>query len=332
MCSRFSWAGRAFFTAVPLWDWRQQPTATGGFGRRGSGAYLCRRMTPGERGMKLFLNPPEFPGSLSIEENRVAMEGLELPNRLACLEVRGGNRRAAYSVELPGLAAWVSCRPLQASPGGGDVYYMTACSHGVMARVALADVAGHGKAVNTAARRLRDALRQHVDQWDQSTLIRELNDTLLQSTRRSRFATVFVASYYSESGELLFTNAGHLPPLWYRAAAQEWSFLSDSTPSSKEIMDLPLGIISGTSYSQTGVQLEPGDLLVLYTDGVSEAYDESGTQLGLERLLFIARSLPTDSAAAAGQELLAAVARFRGAAQTTDDETVLALQRPFAWK
>src|SRR6266851_4409633 len=196
-----------------------------------------------------------------------------------------------------------------------------------MARVVLADVAGHGEAVDTAAGHLRDALRQHVNQWDQSTLIRQLNVNFLKTAKRSQFATAFLASFYSGSGELLFTNAGHVPPLWYRAGAQAWTFLSESTSLSKEIIDLPLGLIAGTSYSQTAIQLEPGDLLLLYTDGVSEAHDESGAQLGLERLLSIARNLPTESAVAAGKGLLAAVARFRGTAPAADDETVVALQR-----
>ena len=103
--------------------------------------------------------------------------------------------------------------------------------------------------------------------------------------------------------------------------------MRESTPLSKEIVDLPLGLIAGTSYTQTAVQLEPGDLLILYTDGVSESYDASGVQLGLERLLAIARNLPTESASAAGKGLLAAVAQFRGAVPAVDDETVVALQR-----
>jgi phosphoserine phosphatase RsbU/P len=170
-------------------------------------------------------------------------------------------------------------------------------------------------------------LREHVDEWDQSALIRQLNDTFLKGAQRAQFATAFLASFYSDSGELLFTNAGHVPPLWYRTATRKWSFLSDRTPLSKEIVDLPLGLIAGTSYRQTAVQLEPGDLLLLYTDGISEASDESGTQLGLERLLSIARELPVESAAAAGKELLAAVTRFRGTVPPKDDETVVALQR-----
>jgi sigma-B regulation protein RsbU (phosphoserine phosphatase) len=248
--------------------------------------------------------------------------------RLACLELRGGNHLAEYPVELPGLAGWVSCRPLQPSPRGGDLYYLSACSNGVIARVALADVSGHGEAVSSAAVRLQDALRQHVDHWDQSALIRQLNDSFLKSTHSAQYATAFLASFYKGSGELLFTNAGHLPPLWYRAARREWSFLLDSTPYSKEILDLPLGMIQGTGYSQTGVQLESGDLLLLYTDGISEACDESGEQLGLEGLLSLAQALPTDSAQSAGQSLRAAVARFRGTAPPADDETLVALQRP----
>ena len=248
------------------------------------------------------------------------------PYRLACLELHGGNQAGSYAAELPGLAGWVSCRPLGTS-GGGDLYYLTACNHGVIARVALADVAGHGETVSSAAVRLRDALREHVDHWDQSMLIRRLNESILKGAPHSRFATAFLASFYRESGELLFTNAGHQPPLWYRAAANEWSLLLDSTPYSKEIVDLPLGMIAGTSYSQTAVQLEVGDLLLLYTDGINESADESGEQLGLDGLLSIARGLPVESAAAAGQGLLSAVERFRGAVPPADDETVVALER-----
>lgn len=248
------------------------------------------------------------------------------PYRLACLELHGGNHAGSYTAELPGLLGWVSCQPLGVT-GGGDLYYLSACSHGVIARVVLADVAGHGDIVSSAAVRLRDALREHVDHWDQSMLIRRLNESILVGGPASRFATAFVASFYRESGELLFTNAGHPPPLWYRAAAREWSLLQDSTPYSKEIVDLPLGMIAGTSYSQTAIQLEAGDLLLLYTDGIIESAGASGEQLGLDGLLEIARHLPVVSAAAAGKGLLAAVAQFCGPQPPADDTTVLALER-----
>jgi sigma-B regulation protein RsbU (phosphoserine phosphatase) len=158
-------------------------------------------------------------------------------------------------------------------------------------------------------------------------LIRRLNESILKGGAHSRFATAFVASFYRETGELLFTNAGHMPPLWYRSASREWSLLQESTPYSKDIQDLPLGMIEGTSYSQTGVQLDPGDLLLLYTDGISEAEDAAGEQLGLAGLLALARALPVESPAAAAQALLSAVAKFRGSAPREDDETIVALER-----
>jgi len=202
-----------------------------------------------------------------------------------------------------------------------------------VSRVTIADVAGHGEGVSAIAERLRDALREHADQWDQSALIRRLNDTFLTGSAHGKFATAVLMSHYDETGEVLFTNAGHLPPLWYHAAAREWTLLQDTTPFSREITDLPLGLIPGTTYRQTAVKVEPRDLVLLYTDGVSESYDEQGTQLGLDRLLQMAGSLPTVSAAAAGEGLLAAIGRFRGAAPAADDETVIALHshtRPMA--
>jgi serine phosphatase RsbU (regulator of sigma subunit) len=245
--------------------------------------------------------------------------------RLACLELRGGNQLATYAARLPGLTAWVSCNPLLPSQRGGDLYYLSACSRGSIARVVIADVSGHGETVSAAAVRLRNALRQHIDLWDQSVLIRDLNESFFRDERRVKFATAFLGSFASDSRDLLFTNAGHMLPLWYRAATQEWSYLQDFIPAPKEISDLPLGLIPGTGYHQSAVRLGPGDLLILYTDGINEAENEAGDQLGLECLLSMARSLPVGSATAAGEALLAAVAHFRGNAPPEDDATVVAL-------
>jgi sigma-B regulation protein RsbU (phosphoserine phosphatase) len=247
--------------------------------------------------------------------------------KLACLEIRGGNRSAVYGADLPGLKAWVSCRPLQPATRGGDLYYLSVCSKGSISRVTIADVAGHGESVSATAEHLREALQKHADDWDQSALIRQLNDGFFKGRAGGKYATAFLLSHYAATGELLFTNAGHLPPLWRRAALGHWTFLQDATPYSKEIADLPLGMIPGTAYTQTAVQLEPDDLLLLYTDGVNESHDGKGEQLGLDRLLEMANSLPTGSAAAAGEALLAAVERFRGGGPPTDDETLVALHR-----
>ena len=85
----------------------------------------------------------------------------------------------------------------------------------------IADVSGHGEKVSAAAVRLQNALRQHIDLWDQSVLIRDLNESFFRDEHRVKFATAFLGSFASASGDLLFTNAGHMLPLWYRAASQE---------------------------------------------------------------------------------------------------------------
>lgn len=247
--------------------------------------------------------------------------------RLACLEIRGGNRSASYRAELPGLSAWVSCRPLKPARRGGDLYYLSVCSKGAICRVTIADVAGHGQSVSAVAEHLRDALREHAGDWDQSALIQRLNDGFLKGAAGGKYATAFLLSQYAATGEMLFTNAGHPPPLWRHAALKQWTFLQDSTPYSKEIADLPLGMIPGTTYRQTAVQLEPDDLLLLYTDGVNESRNNRSCQLGLDRLLEIANGLPSGSAEAAGEALLGAVSRFRGDAIAADDETIIVLHR-----
>jgi len=228
---------------------------------------------------------------------------------------------------LPGLTAWISCRPLFPATQGGDLYYLSVCSQGSISRITLADVSGHGEGVSTLAERLRDALREHADHWDQSALIRRLNDSFFHLSTGGKFATAVLLGHYVDTGEMLFTNAGHPPPLWYRSAVRGWTLLQDATAYSKEVADLPLGIISGTAYTQTAVQLEHGDLLLLYTDGIIESRNDRGRPLALEGLLDIVQDLPSGSASAAGAALVEAVTRFRGSVPSSDDETVVALYR-----
>jgi sigma-B regulation protein RsbU (phosphoserine phosphatase) len=133
---------------------------------------------------------------------------------------------------------------------------------------------------------------------------------------------------HAPSGQLVLTNGGHPPPLWFHHASGQWELLSSACATCTEpLLDLPLGIIPGTDYHQSLVQLEPGDLLILYSDGVAEAQNPDGAMLGEPGLLKLATSLPTGSAAAAGQALLAAVAAYRDGTAVNDDETVVTLQR-----
>lgn len=142
--------------------------------------------------------------------------------RLACFQLWGGNSKAGHPIELPGLQGWISCTPFGHTAAGGDVYYVSVCSKGQVSRIALADVAGHGESASSVAERLRHVLDQHSDNWDQSALMRELNEAFKRDATGVQFATAVFLGFYVGTGELVFTNAGHLPLLWHHAETGAW--------------------------------------------------------------------------------------------------------------
>jgi len=231
------------------------------------------------------------------------------------------------AVELPGLAGWVYSAPLGPASGGGDLLYLSVCDRDTLSRIAIADVSGHGQVVSALAEKLRTLMHKHISTWDQSELMRDLNRAFQQGLTDVKYATLLVLGFYRETGQVVFTNAGHLPPLWYRPAQDQWHWLEDRMAETEtEVTGLPLGLIAGTNYYQAAVRLAPNDLLVVYTDALSEASNPAGRPLEEEGLLELARALPTHSPQAFGQGLLAAVQDYRNGSPTDDDETLLVLQ------
>lgn len=246
---------------------------------------------------------------------------------LACREVWGGNHAVVKEVALPGLAGWIYSQPLAGS-AGGDVYYLLLCGAGQLTRVGVADVSGHGAGVSRAAEHLRELMQKHINAFDQSEMVRELNQAFEQEAPRGKFATVLLLGVSRGNGELVFTNGGHPSPLWYRAAPRMWTLLEEALPDTgAAVANLPLGLIPGTHYHQFLARLDPGDLVLIYTDALSEARNPAGEMLQPQGLLRLAQRLPVDSPAAAGQALLHAVETFRAGRPLHDDQTVVALKR-----
>ena len=254
-------------------------------------------------------------------------------HRLVCSEVWGGNNIVDLTVEVPGFTGWVYSRPLHPAITGGDVYYLVVCSKGLLSRIVLADVAGHGQRVSATALTLRRLLQKHMNAIDQSVLMQEINEAFRREDDPDdvQYATAAVFGYFLKTGELIFTNAGHPRALWYHATANAWDWLHDETPYKQTSVEgVPLGLIAGTEYLQNAVRLGLGDLLVLYTDGISESTNPAGKELGYDGLMRLAKSLPlqtVNSPSAAGQALLSAVRDFRGGAPIFDDESLVVLRR-----
>jgi sigma-B regulation protein RsbU (phosphoserine phosphatase) len=253
--------------------------------------------------------------------------------RLACSEVWGGNNEVDLEVELPGLRGFLHSKPLEPATFGGDVYCLSVCSSGNLSRIVLADVAGHGQLVSKTAMTLRSLLRKHMNELDQSALMREINKAFRREDNPviAQYATAAVLGYFWQTGELIFTNAGHPAALWYRAKEKTWNWLREDTPyGARMIEGVPLGLIAGTEYFQAAVRLETNDLLVLYTDGITESTDAVGKELGYEGLRLLAQNLRVegmDAAGATARALLVAIRTFRGESRNRDDESILIFQK-----
>lgn len=257
---------------------------------------------------------------------KTAAEPQNKSGALQCLEIMGGNQRVSYPLELPGLTGWLHSEPTEQSLKGGDVHYVSLCSKGLLTRLALADVSGHGPSASDTAIVLRNLIHKHIDTWDQSELMRELNNSLNGRTRNSEYASALLFAYYQPTRELVFTNAGHPPALWYHAATKTWDWLEADTPLAHNIEGLPLGIIEGTDYTQTAVQVEQDDLLLLYTDGISEARNAKGDMLERDGLLALVRGIEVENAAQLANRLIARLNEFREGTAPDDDYTFCILQ------
>lgn len=250
------------------------------------------------------------------------------PHMMQCMEVWGGNVAAENGISVHGIDAWLYSQPYQGESSGGDIHYVSMCGRGRIARFVLADVAGHGNAVNELAIHLRTLMRKHIGTPDQTRFARTLNRAFGRLSRDGTFATAALVTYFAPTDELIACLAGHPRPLWYHAATGTWSLLSHEASNGVISSDgLPLGIIHPTEYRQFAVTLGKGDVVVLYSDGVIESSGPQGRSIGEEGLLALAKRIGGTDHEGFGPALIAAVdAEFGWQPGTRgDDLTVLVL-------
>ncbi len=247
--------------------------------------------------------------------------------RLACGEMAASHQRAATLFELPGLTAWVHAMPAGAGGAGGDVHYVSVCDKCLVSRIALADVSGHGEAVAALGATLRDLMERYLTELAQVGLMRDLNDAVRRELDLVHYATMVAVGWHGRRRLLVVTNAGHPPPFWYRTTHRTWAWLETPEHDGRDrAAGVPLGLLEQIDYDRRVVRPQPGDIVVLYSDGVSEATDRAGEELGRDRLLSMAQDLDRSSAASFGTQLVAALAEFRGHVAPPDDHTVIVLR------
>ena len=208
------------------------------------------------------------------------------------------------------------------------MHYVSVCPSCIVSRIALADVSGHGSAVVSLSAKLRELMQLHLTALEQTTLMRELNEAVMVELDGVHYATMVAVGFHGRRGLLVMTNAGHPPALWYRANRQEFVWFEPPlAPESPGVRGTPLGLLPNVSYDRRIVKPGPGDLIVLYSDGVSEATNPADRELGRDDLMALARSLNPTTAETFGVQLVEAVSAFRGGRVPEDDETIIVLQR-----
>src|SRR3954452_20426776 len=114
-------------------------------------------------------------------------------HRMHCMEIWGGSSVFDRDVSTPGLDGWVYSRPHEGAEEGGDVHYVSVCGGGIVTRLIVADVSGHGAAVAELAVALRTLMRRNINSKSQTRLVGALNRQFAALAEMSRFATAVVA-------------------------------------------------------------------------------------------------------------------------------------------
>jgi serine phosphatase RsbU (regulator of sigma subunit)/pSer/pThr/pTyr-binding forkhead associated (FHA) protein len=201
---------------------------------------------------------------------------------------------------------------------GGDYYDFILCADGRLV-VALGDVSGKGTSAALLMSSLHAAVHAQVASCRPITeSIGAVNRYLADNTPANRFVTLFYAELDPRTGSLSFINAGHNPPL----IAHEGGTLEHLAAGG-----LPLGIVPDYDYREGRTQLRHGDVLVAYSDGVTETQNPKGDEFGTARLQEVISQNIECSAAAIRDKIEAALSTFAQGTPAVDDITLLIVKR-----
>ena len=202
---------------------------------------------------------------------------------------------------------------------GGDFYDVIRLDRGQVG-LAIADVSDKGVPAALFMMSSRTLLKgAAIGTPDPGEALREVNELLYEENETMMFVTVLYSIYNPETGRLTYSNGGHDAPMLVRS------------DGSSELLSLTggvaLGIAPDIKYPSHTVQLEPGDTILLYTDGITEAMNADGEQFGVPRMHEVFASNPPENSQQAAEAMFEAVREFVGDTPQSDDITCLVLRR-----
>jgi sigma-B regulation protein RsbU (phosphoserine phosphatase) len=221
------------------------------------------------------------------------------------------------AIDIPGMEVAAFSRP--ATMVGGDYFDFYQFQDGTYGLV-IADVAGHGMSASLIMASLQASLRILVPESDSPTkAIERLNRLFYRNINMTNFVSLFLARFDPQTNQLVYCNAGHNPPLLYRAQPDRKASLTWLQPSGAAI-----GLVEEVEFGTAAVDLLPGDLLLLYTDGVTEATNPVQEEFGQERLADLVAEAPHLAVQDLVQRVRHGLLEFNQGQPLADDITVVA--------
>ncbi|HVV99332.1 MAG TPA: PP2C family protein-serine/threonine phosphatase, partial [Planctomycetaceae bacterium] len=220
--------------------------------------------------------------------------------------------------EIDGYTFFASYESAQAV--GGDYYDCLQIDDSPLMCLAFGDVAGKGVPAALVMSRLSSIVQSTLDfVRDVGEAAARINRHMCSNAIEGRFVTFVLAFVDTRTNRLSFVNAGHMAPLIRKPDGTVLEIGEDS-------VGLPLGVIEDYPYDTIECTLEPGETVVIYTDGVSEAMNPDGSLYGIERIKSLVAGQKTDSAAI-GRAILDDVKKHANGRPQNDDITLMSFGR-----
>jgi sigma-B regulation protein RsbU (phosphoserine phosphatase) len=218
--------------------------------------------------------------------------------------------------DIPGLEISAFSRPAQII--GGDYFDFFQFRNGARG-LAIADVAGHGVSASLHMASVQTMLRTLVPVSESPLdVVRQMHHIYNHNIRFTTFVTLFLSAYDSLGRTLTYCNAGHNPPLVFRNTGDEKEALSWLQPTGAAI-----GLVEEPAYTVETIQLQPGDILVLYTDGITEARNLEGEFFGSSHLLELIQKSWHSPAKDLVQAIRQGLQDFTNGIPLEDDATII---------
>jgi sigma-B regulation protein RsbU (phosphoserine phosphatase) len=284
----------------------------------------AQRVAVGEYGNELPVKTRDEVGELTRSFNSMIHQLKERMQMKEAMNMAMEVQQSLLPQKIPEIEGLdIAAHSIYCDETGGDLYDFleVCCADSGQIGIAVGDVSGHGIPAALLMASVRAFIRSRVTQpGGVAEIVTDVNNLVVQDTSDTgHFMTLFYAAIAPEDKVLRWVRAGHDPALFYTPAIDEFKELRG--------VGIALGIDSGIEYQENCItELSKGQILLLGTDGLWEAQNESGEMYGKERL----KALVRDCAGYSSKELVAAIinslTKFQGAVKPEDDVTIVVIK------